>query len=131
MSSHKQNFSWALQKEWVLTIRRWSSRASLAVQWLALSVFTGVGLGSTPGWGSYMVQSRKKSPGFSNFLLVQWLRCCAGCWGLIPGQGTRPHMQQLRVFHSATKSSPHHNLRSHMPQQGSKILHTSETQHSK
>ena len=32
------------------------------------------------------------------FLVVQWLRLCApstGGPGLIPGQGTRPHMVQL------------------------------------
>ena len=32
------------------------------------------------------------------FLMVQWLRLCApstGGPGLIPGQGTRPHMVQL------------------------------------
>ena len=33
-------------------------------------------------------------------LVVQWLRLCApnaGAVGLIPGQGTRSHMLQLRV----------------------------------
>ena len=53
-------------------------------------------------------------------LVVQWLGLCApnaGVPGLIPGQGTRSHMPQLRVHmpqlkipHAATKR------RSHMPQ---------------
>ena len=45
--------------------------------------------------------------------VVQWLRLCPlniGSWGLIPGQGTRSHMPQLRacvmqlkIWHAATK----------------------------
>ena len=42
---------------------------------------------------------------WGTYLVVQWLRLWApdaGGPGLIPGQGTRSHMQQLR--HSAAKS---------------------------
>ena len=45
-------------------------------------------------------------------LVVQWLRLCApnaGGPGLIPGQGTRSHMPQLRVHMPQLK-------RSHVPQ---------------
>ncbi|TEA36535.1 hypothetical protein DBR06_SOUSAS15910004, partial [Sousa chinensis] len=52
-------------------------------------------------------------------LAVQWLRLCApnaGDPGLIPGQGTRSHMPQLRVRilqlrspHAATKDLACHN----------------------
>ena len=51
---------------------------------------------------------------FRTSLVVQWLRLCApsaGAAGSIPGQGTRPHMRQLRVYtpqltipHAATKA---------------------------
>ena len=51
-------------------------------------------------------------------LVVQWLRLhgpSAGALGLTPGQGTRPHMQQLRVhkpqlkvLHSATRTWDRH-----------------------
>ena len=40
-------------------------------------------------------------------LVVQWLRLCAlnaGGLGLIPGQGTRSHMLQLKILHAATKT---------------------------
>ena len=40
-------------------------------------------------------------------LVVQWLRLCApNAWGLglIPGQGTRPHMLQLRIPRATTKT---------------------------
>ena len=44
-------------------------------------------------------------------LAVQWLRLCtpnAGGQGLIPGQGTRPHMLQLKSLHATTKDfTPH------------------------
>ena len=42
-------------------------------------------------------------------LVVQWLRLCTlngGARGLIPGQGTRSYMQQLKIkkiSHAATK----------------------------
>ena len=39
-------------------------------------------------------------------LVAQWLRLCtpnAGDPGSIPGRGTRPHMQELKIPHSATK----------------------------
>ena len=39
-------------------------------------------------------------------LVVQWLRLCApnaGGPGLIPGQGTRPHMPQLKILSAAMK----------------------------
>ena len=38
--------------------------------------------------------------------MVQWLRCHAlraGGLGLIPGQGTRSHRQQLKSSHATTK----------------------------
>ena len=41
---------------------------------------------------------KKRSPG--TYMVVQWLRLCApnaGCLGLIPGQGTRSQMLQLRA----------------------------------
>ena len=47
----------------------------------------------------------KISPGTS--LVVQWLRLHAsnaGGPGLIPGQGTRSHMLQLKIPHAATKT---------------------------
>ena len=40
-------------------------------------------------------------------LVVQWLRLCtlnAGGRGLIPGQGTRSYMPQLKLLHAATKT---------------------------
>ena len=40
-------------------------------------------------------------------LVVQWLRLCApnaGGPGSIPGQGTRSHVLQLKIPHSATKT---------------------------
>ena len=39
--------------------------------------------------------------------MVQWLRLHApnaGAPGLIPGQGTRSHMLQLKIFYAATKT---------------------------
>ncbi|TEA23326.1 hypothetical protein DBR06_SOUSAS10410006, partial [Sousa chinensis] len=51
-------------------------------------------------------------------LVVQWLRLHApnaGGPGLIPGQGTRSHMPQLRVCLSQLK-------RSHMLQRRSRVL---------
>ena len=39
-------------------------------------------------------------------LVVQWLRLHtpnAGGLGLIPGQGTRSHVQQLKILQAATK----------------------------
>ena len=61
-------------------------------------------------------------------LVVQWLRLCvpnAGGPGLIPAQGTRSHMLQLRVSmlqlkipHAASKDATCHNedRRSRVPQ---------------
>ena len=43
-----------------------------------------------------------------NFLVVQWLRTQspnAGELGLIPGQGPRSHMAQLKILHATTKTS--------------------------
>ena len=39
-------------------------------------------------------------------LVVQWLRLCApnaGGQGLIPGQGTRSHVSQLKILHATVK----------------------------
>jgi len=39
--------------------------------------------------------------------VAQWLRLCAssaGGMGLIPGQGTRSHLLQLKILHAATKA---------------------------
>ncbi|TEA37298.1 hypothetical protein DBR06_SOUSAS6710032, partial [Sousa chinensis] len=39
-------------------------------------------------------------------LVAQWLRLLApnaGGPGLIPGQGTRSHMPQVKILHAATK----------------------------
>ena len=39
-------------------------------------------------------------------LLVQWLRLHvlnAGAVGLTPGQGTKSHMSQMKILHTATK----------------------------
>ena len=39
--------------------------------------------------------------------MAQWLRLCApnaGDLGLIPGQGTRSHMLQLKILHATTKT---------------------------
>ena len=47
----------------------------------------------------------KLKPGTS--LVVQQLGCCcsnAGGLGSIPGQGTRPHMLQLKILHATTKT---------------------------
>ena len=47
----------------------------------------------------------KGVPGIS--LIVQWLRHYApnaGGLGLIPGQGTRSHVQQLKILHAATET---------------------------
>ena len=57
--------------------------------------------------GGWPVQAplRKEAEGAS--LVVQGLRFCtpnAGGPGLIPGQGTRSHMPQLKIPHAATKS---------------------------
>ena len=41
------------------------------------------------------------------FLVVQWLRLCAfnaGVLGSIPGQGTRSHMEQLKIPLATTKT---------------------------
>ena len=67
----------------------------------------------------------KTEPG-GTLLVVQWLRFHtpnAGGPGLIPGQGIRSHMPQLKIPHAATKI-PHVATkictwqgRSHMPQQ--------------
>ena len=43
---------------------------------------------------------------------VQWLRLCSpstGALGLIPGQGTRSSMLELKILHAATKVSTCHN----------------------
>ena len=43
-------------------------------------------------------------------LVVQWLRLCApsaGGSGLIPGQGTRYHMLQLKILYASTKKRAH------------------------
>ena len=106
MSSHKQNFSWDLQKEWTLTIRRrysrdfpgspvvstqrfqWCGPETQRFQWCGPQVLNHPGEELRPA--NYMVLPRKKSPGFLDFLLVQWLRRCAGCWGLIPGRDPDP-----------------------------------------
>ncbi|TEA36818.1 hypothetical protein DBR06_SOUSAS310246, partial [Sousa chinensis] len=43
-------------------------------------------------------------------LVVQWLRLRssnAGGPGSIPGQGTRSHMQQLKILHAVTKKISH------------------------
>ena len=62
-------------------------------------------------WGlvgipSLVAQTVKNLPaGIS--LIVQWLRHCApntGGLGLIPGQGIRSHMQQLKILHAATET---------------------------
>ena len=50
------------------------------------------------GWMKHKLESRLLGEGTS--LVVQWLRLQApnaGGLGLIPGQGTRSHMPQLRV----------------------------------
>ena len=39
--------------------------------------------------------------------MAEWLRLCAssaGGMGLIPGQGTRSHLLQLKILHAATKA---------------------------
>ena len=49
----------------------------------------------------------KKWAIWGNSLAVQWLRLCtpsSGGPGLIPGQGTRPHLLQLKIPHAATKT---------------------------
>ena len=41
-------------------------------------------------------------------LVIQWLRHCAliaGGPGLIPGQGTRSHVSQLKMLHTTTKTN--------------------------
>ena len=53
-------------------------------------------------WGSWTQEN-----GLWASLMVQWLRLGvpnAGGMGLIPGQGTRSHMPQLRIPHAATKT---------------------------
>ena len=45
-------------------------------------------------------------------LVVQWLRLCApnaGGLGSNPGQGTRSHMSQLKIPHTATKTRSSQN----------------------
>ena len=49
----------------------------------------------------------KKWAIWGNSLAVQWLRLCtpsSGGPGLIPGQGTRPHLLQLKIPHAAAKT---------------------------
>ena len=44
---------------------------------------------------------------YGTSLLVQWLRLCApnaGDLGSIPGQGTRSHMQQLKILHAMSET---------------------------
>ena len=53
--------------------------------------------------------------------MVQWLKLCAlnaADPGSIPGQGTRFHMLQLNILHTATQEFSCHNidLQSHLPQ---------------
>ena len=55
--------------------------------------------------GYHESQDKKWEIGIS--LVVQWPRFCApnaGGPGSIPGQGTRSHVLQLKITHSATKT---------------------------
>ena len=54
-------------------------------------------------WDRYFIILRKY---FRTFLVVQWLKLHAPNAegpGLIPGQGTRSHISQLKIPHTATK----------------------------
>ena len=63
-----------------------------------------------------------KSQSLEISLVVQQLRCCAPNaegLSLIPGQGTKSHMPQLKIQYAATKTpcSQTHSLRAHALQQ--------------
>lgn len=62
-------------------------------------------------WPYYLYLSIRQVRGTS--LVVQWLRLCApsaGDPGLIPGQGSRFHMPQLKIPNIATKT-PHSQIK--------------------
>ena len=54
--------------------------------------------------------TKAEANGWRDFMVVQWLGFCipnAGGLGSIPGQGTRPHMLQLKKRKKKTKKVPH------------------------
>ena len=65
--------------------------------------------------------------------MTQWLRLRApnaGGPGLIPGQGTRSRMPQLRahmlklkILHATTKDPTHHNVATKIPYAATKAWH--------
>ena len=74
-----------------------------------------------------MVESRgfvDLNPYSGTSLVVHWLRLCAsygGGPGLIPGQGTRSRLLQLRILHVATKTEDP-GCRSKYPAQPNKYI---------
>ena len=60
-----------------------------------------------PWWAKDLNHLETLNCNLGTSLVVQWLRLCApyaGGPGSIPGQGTRSHVLQLKIPHSATKT---------------------------
>ena len=115
MSSHKQNFSWALQKEWVLTIRRWYSRCFPGRLVVSAQCFPWCG----PGFNTWLRKLRgaakKKKSRFFGLPAGPMAKVLCGVLRFDPWSGNQTPLATTQSLHSATKRSPWHNLRSHIP----------------
>ena len=76
----------------------WLKARSRVLAWASFS-YNPADLGQ-PKWITSLAQKEMWWVRKGTSLVVQWLKLCApktGGWSLIPGQGTRSHMSQLRV----------------------------------